>query len=395
MARGAPTRHRRARWAVAPPSTRGRTAAGAEVEKQGAAGADSRMDRAREGEKEGAREGAKEEVTGSGVNSDTGVLTTGEGVNPWGISRLLVLGGGYSGRRFASHLVAHGIPALLTGRQEPSTGPDPADGASSALSWLRFDSTAGVVPSAEHLAGVSHVLVTIPPGPDGEDPVLQHLGERLRALAPAWVGYLSTTGVYGNSGGAWVNEESPTNPAPGRSAARLASEQAWRRSGLPLQVFRLPAIYGPGRTPFASLQRGEARLIHKPGQVFSRIHVDDLVGAVLHTLTLPVDRRPDTLIVADAQPCPSSETLGYAAHLLGLPLPPLQPWDLVAPTLSPMARSFWSENRRADSRRLRETLGYELRYPTYREGYRACLGEEGLGVLPATLNAAPRESADA
>jgi nucleoside-diphosphate-sugar epimerase len=353
------------------------------------------MDRAREGEKEDARGGAKEEVTGSGVNSDTGVLTAREGVNPWGITRLLVLGGGYSGRRFASHLAAHGVPALLTGRREPSTDPEPAEGTSAALSWLRFDSTAGVVPSAADLAGVSHVLVTIPPDPDGEDPVLRHLGERLRALAPAWVGYLSTTGVYGNSGGAWVNEESPTNPAPGRSAARLASEEAWRRSGLPVQVFRLPAIYGPGRTPFASLQRGEARLIHKPGQVFSRIHVDDIVGAVLHALTLPGERRPDTLIVADAQPCPSSETLGYAAHLLGLPLPPLQPWERVAPSLSPMARSFWSENRRADSRLLRETLGYPLRYPTYREGYRACLAEESLGARPAALSAPPRQSATA
>jgi hypothetical protein len=101
------------------------------------------------------------------------------------------------------------------------------------------------------------------------------------------------------------------------------------------------------------------------------------------------------LIVADAQPCPSSETLGYAAHLLGLPLPPLQPWDLVAPTLSPMARSFWSENRRADSRLLRETLGYPLRYPTYREGYRACLAEESLGARPAALSAPPRQSATA
>jgi nucleoside-diphosphate-sugar epimerase len=236
---------------------------------------------------------------------------------------------------------------------------------------------------------VSHVLVTIPPDPDGEDPVLRHLGEVLRALRPAWVGYLSTTGVYGDTGGAWVNENSPTNPGLGRSAARLASERAWRHSGLPVQVLRLPAIYGPGRTPFASLRRGEARLIHKPGQVFSRIHVDDIVGGVLHALTLPPDLQPDTLILADAQPCPSSETLGYAAHLLELPLPPLQRWEQVAPTMSPMARSFWGENRRADSRLLRETLGYRLRYPTYREGYRACLEEESRGGVEATINARP------
>ncbi|MEB3170703.1 MAG: SDR family NAD(P)-dependent oxidoreductase [Synechococcaceae cyanobacterium] len=312
-------------------------------------------------------------------------------VNPWGIGRVLVLGGGYTGRRFARHLAAHGVPALLTGRQPPEPTPD----GTPSLAWLRFDSAAAAVPSAADLAGVSHVLVTIPPDPSGEDPVLRHLGPTLRALHPAWVGYLSTTGVYGSSGGAWVNEESPTNPAPGRSAARLASEQAWRDSGLPLHVFRLPAIYGPGRTPFASLRNGEARLIHKPGQVFSRIHVDDIVGAILHTLRLPSERRPDTLILADAQPCPSSETLGYAAHLLGLKLPPLQRWEEVAPSLSPMARSFWSENRRADSRRLRNSLGYRLQHPTYREGYRACLAEANGDTREGPLSASPRRSAPA
>jgi nucleoside-diphosphate-sugar epimerase len=317
---------------------------------------------------------------------------TAGGVNPWGITRLLVLGGGYSGRRFAHHLASYGVPALLTTRRPPG-GPDP--GAAPSLAWLPFDGTAGVVPSAADLAGVSHVLVTIPPEPSGEDPVLRHLGPTLQTLRPAWVGYLSTTGVYGDSGGAWVTEESPTNAAPGRSAARLACERAWRDSGLPLHVFRLPAIYGPGRTPFASLRAGEARLIHKPGQVFSRIHVDDIVGAILHTLSLPPERRPATVILADAQPCPSSETLGYAAHLLGLPLPPLQRWEEVAPSLSPMARSFWSENRRAGSRLLRESLGYRLQYPTYREGYRACLAEEGGEAPGAAFSGSPRRSAPA
>jgi nucleoside-diphosphate-sugar epimerase len=150
-------------------------------------------------------------------------------------------------------------------------------------------------------------------------------------------------------------------------------------------VFRLPAIYGPGRSPFAGLRRGQARLVHKPGQVFSRVHVDDIVGAVLHCLSLPPERRPGTVIVADAFPCPSSETLGYAAHLLGLPLPELQPWASVEASLSSMARSFWAENRRADSRLLRQSLGYPLLHPTYREGYRACLAEEEEGLGPRTL----------
>jgi nucleoside-diphosphate-sugar epimerase len=297
-------------------------------------------------------------------------------VNPWGIKRLLVLGGGYTGRRLATALAAAGVPALLTRRGEAVPGAVPDQAGTPALHWLRFDGGTGVGPSLAELEGVSHVLVTIPPDAQGQDPVLRHLGDTLAALRPAWVGYLSTTGVYGDSGGAWVNESSPPNPAPGRSAARLRCEEAWRASGLPLQVLRLPAIYGPGRTPFASLRRGEARLIHKPAQVFSRVHVDDIVGAVLHCLLLDPAARPDTLILADEWPCPSSETLGYAAHLLGLPLPELQRWHEVAESLSPMARSFWRENRRADSRLLREGLGYQLLHPSYREGYQACLAEE-------------------
>lgn len=314
--------------------------------------------------------GMAEGGTASRFERDTGVLVNGIPVNPWGLAGLLVLGGGYTGRRLAGAVAQHGVPVWLTCRGEP-----PAERLANPR-WLRFDGASAPGLAPQQLAGISHVLVTIPPDGDGQDPVLRHLGASLSELRPAWVGYLSTTGVYGDRGGAWVDEESPTAPFPGRSAARLACERAWRESGLPLQVFRLPAIYGPGRNPFASLRRGEARLIHKPGQVFSRVHVDDIVGAVLHCLNLPQERRPGTVIVADRFPCPSSETLGYAAHLLGMTLPELQPWAQVEANLSPMARSFWAENRRADSRLLRETLGYSLRHPTYREGYQACLAEE-------------------
>jgi nucleoside-diphosphate-sugar epimerase len=185
------------------------------------------------------------------------------------------------------------------------------------------------------------------------------------------VGYLSTTGVYGDCGGGWVDEQTPEAPGLERRRARLTCERSWRRQGLPLQVFRLPAIYGPDRAPFRDLRLGTARLIHKPGQVFCRIHVDDIVGALLHNLALPAAARPETLILADAYPCSSSETLGYAAHLLGCKLPPLQSYDQITATMSPMARSFWSENRRVSSDLLRQGLGYQLRYPSFREGYRA------------------------
>jgi len=286
---------------------------------------------------------------------------------------VLVLGGGYTGARLAAALNALGVATTITRRQPGKHGPA-HQGA--APTWLQFDAEAGVVPSRRDLEGIRAVLSTVPPDARGRDPVLQQLGSTLVELAPSWVGYLSTTGVYGDSGGAWVDEDSPTEPGLARSRARLECERGWRRLGLPLQVFRLPAIYGPGRSPFDSLRQGNARLIHKPGQVFSRIHVDDILGALLHCLALPAAQRPDTLILADRCPCPSSEMLGYAAHLLGLPLPPAQPYNRIEAQLSPMARSFWSERRRVRNDLLTRQLGYRLRYPTY-EGLRAIMAAEG------------------
>ncbi len=283
------------------------------------------------------------------------------------IGRMLVLGGGYCGRRFAEALADRAVPVLLTRRSTSGSG---------TLPTLRFDGSAGVVPEAEALGDITHVLVTIPPDEQGQDPALTLLGPLLRRLPLQWVGYLSTSGVYGDRGGAWVQESDNPRPVLPRSRARLACESAWRQSGLPVQVFRLPAIYGPGRSPFASLRGGRSRLIHKPGQVFSRVHVDDIVGGLLHCLALPAERRPVLLNLADDCPCPSSETLGYAAHLIGCRLPDVEPFARIASSLSPMARSFWSENRRTGNRRLCRELGYRLRHRTYREGFRACLLEE-------------------
>ncbi|MEB3333581.1 MAG: NAD-binding protein [Cyanobacteriota bacterium] len=309
---------------------------------------------------------AVREATNNGLDS-TDVLNNWSSVNPRAldpIGRMVILGGGYSGSRLAHALIDLGVPVTLTHRQEqpPPTLP-PGH-------WIRFDSEGGAIPGAADLAGTTHVLVTIPPNGQGLDPVLSDLLSLLMRASIAWVGVLSTSGVYGDHGGQWVGEDTLPRPAPGRSLARLRCEQGWRDTGLPVQVFRLPAIYGPGRSPFPALQEGRARLIHKPGQVFSRIHVDDIVGALLHCLCLPPKERPATLNLADAEPCPSSETLGYAAHLLDCKLPPLERFADIADTMSPMARSFWLENRRTDSRLLREKLGYGLRYPSYREGYR-------------------------
>lgn len=284
-------------------------------------------------------------------------------VNP--VGRLLIVGAGYTGERLATAARQAGFEVVGTHRQpeaRSATGP-----------WLPFDSREGLLPDPASLSGITHLFVTVPPDGQGGDPALRLLAPLLRQGPLQWVGYLSTTGVYGDTAGAWVTEEAPTPARAGRSRARLEAEQAWQASGLPLQIFRLPAIYGPGRTPFRALRAGESRLIHKPGQVFSRVHVDDIVGAVLHCLALPAADRPPLLNVADDCPCSSSETLSYAAHLLGWRLPPLERYADIEASLSPMARSFWQENRRICNRKLCIELGYPLRYPTYREGYFSCL----------------------
>jgi len=299
--------------------------------------------------------------------TSTTVLNRGEPV------KLLVLGGGYTGSRLAATAARLGIGGVISHRQVDAR-PKPA-----AAGWqlVGFDSSSGVLPGAEALEGITHVVSTIPPDRRGDDPVLTKLAGPLQDLQPRWLGYLSTTGVYGDTGGAWVDEGSPCKPGLERSRARRRCEQAWQATGLPLQIFRLPAIYGPGRNPFGDLRAGRSRLLHRPGQVFCRVHVDDICGALLHCLSLPAAQRPPLVNVVDDAPCPASEQLGYAAHLLGCKLPPVQPFATARANLSPMALSFWQENRRVSNALLCQQLGYRLRYPSYREGLRAALAEEG------------------
>ena len=301
--------------------------------------------------------------------SDTGVLTSAGAVNPLGPGeRLLVVGGGYTGQRFAECLRQLGADVVVTHRRTPS-----------AAGELPFDSSTGLVPTAAELQGVSHLLVTAPPDRQGQDPCLSSLKPLLDGLQLQWAGYLSTTGVYGDQHGQWVDEStSPTADLLPRSQARLQCEQDWLNSGWPVQVFRLPGIYGPGRNSLVTLQRGDARHVHKPGQVFCRVHVDDIVGALLHCLRLPAAKRPSIVNVCDNRPAPSSELLGYAAHLLGCPLPQLHWFEAVQDSMSPMALSFWRDNRRVSNRRLTKELGYALLFPSYREGLQACLRAEAL-----------------
>jgi dTDP-4-dehydrorhamnose reductase len=223
----------------------------------------------------------------------------------------------------------------------------------------------------EEIGRAELLLASIPPGADG-DPALTAFGPSI-ASAPhlSWIGYLSTVGVYGDRGGAWVDETSPCLPLGRRSRQRLDAEEAWlalgRLSGKPVHVFRLAGIYGPGRNALAQLAAGTARRIVKPGQVFNRIHVEDIAAVLAASMRQP---RPGAIYnVSDSEPAPPQDVVTYAAALAGIEPPPAIAHDEAS--LSPMAASFYAESKRVSNRLLREELGVTLRYPSYREGLRA------------------------
>ena len=298
-------------------------------------------------------------------------------------AKLLVLGGGYSGRCLASLARAMGTPVLCTRRSLDATHAD-----------LLFDSNGQDRLDPSALEGVTHLLCTIPPDRDGNDPVLSKLLVTLRNLPLRWAGYLSTTGVYGDRQGSWVSEQDEPSPMLDRSIRRLNCEQAWLHSGLPIQILRLPGIYGPGRSVLNALQQGRARLIDKPGQVFCRIHVEDIAGACWHLMHRTEQGTPPTMDegnlvnVVDDLPAPTAELMRHAASLLGCALPPLEPFDQIVDSLSPMAQTFWSENRRVSNHKLCHELGYALLHPDYFNGLQDCLKQDKLN--PPDLHSPPR-----
>lgn len=227
------------------------------------------------------------------------------------------------------------------------------------------------------LMAADAVLVSIPPDEAGTDPAFRLHGEDLAASGRlGWLGYLSTTGVYGDHQGAWVDETAETRPSSPRSERRLSAERAWlglTSRGVPTHVYRLSGIYGPGRSAIESLRAGTARRVVKPGQVFSRIHVDDIAAA----LALSIDRPSPGAVynLADDEPAASADVIAEAARLLGIAAPPEVPFD--AADLSPMARSFYADNRRVAADRLKRELGWRPSHPSYREGLRAILAETG------------------
>ena len=216
----------------------------------------------------------------------------------------------------------------------------------------------------------THLLISAAPNEEG-DPVLQHLrGEILsRADTFEWVGYLSTTGVYGDHSGDWVDEDAPLTPATKRGQLRVKAEAEWRTMGLPLHIFRLAGIYGPGRGPFAKVRNGTARRIIKQGQVFSRTHVEDIAQVLWASINRP---NPGAAYnVCDDDPAPPEDVIAYAAKLLKLPIPPAE--DFETAEMTPMARSFYAESKKVKNDRIKDELGVILKYPDYRSGLDALL----------------------
>ncbi|PKP90563.1 MAG: NAD(P)-dependent oxidoreductase [Alphaproteobacteria bacterium HGW-Alphaproteobacteria-16] len=271
--------------------------------------------------------------------------------------RLLIFGLGYTAARIAAALPQARIAA--TGR----------------AGNLRFDDADRVRFEIEQ---ATHILSSVPPAGE-DDPVLAAYGPQL-AETGAWIGYLSSSGVYGDTGGAWVDESAPTGT--GRRGARTQADSDWL--ALRARVFRLPGIYGPGRSPLDRIRAGEARRIDVPEQVFSRVHVDDIVSGVIAALDAP----PGAYNLADDMPAPQSDVIAFGAQLLGLPAPPLVP--LAEADLSPAARAFYAENRRVANGKAKRLLGWRPLYPDYRLGLRAL--NASTSPAPASKAPAPASS---
>lgn len=226
----------------------------------------------------------------------------------------------------------------------------------------------------EYLSTCSHVLVSAGPTETG-DPTLERYRSCIEVGHFHWVGYLSTTGVYGGADGKWVDENTPLLPTTKRGQQRKLAEEAWSGiPNLPLHIFRLAGIYGPGRGPFSKVKSGKAQRIVKPGQVFSRIHVEDIVQVIWASITAKTQQG--VYNVCDDYPAPPQDVIGYAAELLGLPIPPAI--AIEDANLSPMGRSFYAENKRVDNTRIKSELGVALKYPDYKSGLDALVKLEDL-----------------
>lgn len=275
---------------------------------------------------------------------------------------LLSIGHGYSARALARLLIPLGWTVIGTTRSEDKARTLAAEGVEPMI-W-----PGNPLP----IDRATHVLTSVSPD-DAGDPVLIEAGETLaKAQHLEWVGYLSTIGVYGGRDGGWVDETSELLAETDRGQARIRAEADWLDLGLPVHIFRLAGIYGPGRGPFEKVKRGTARRIIKPGQYFSRIHVDDIAAVVHASIERP---NPGAVYnVCDDEPAPPEDVIAHAAELLELPIPPAIPFEEAE--MSAMARSFYGESKRVHNDRIKDELGVQLRYPDYRSGLAAVLEAE-------------------
>jgi len=281
------------------------------------------------------------------------------------MSKLFVFGLGFSAMTLARRLKAQGWNIAGTVRTPEKAAALRDEGVDAVV----FDGNAPGDDVSRALDGADHVAISIPPG-DAGDAVLRHHRADIAARSGAirWLGYLSTVGVYGNHDGAWIDEDTPTDPVSPRNARRVVAEQDWLRfgeeTGIPVMLFRIAGIYGPGRNALATVRAGRARRVVKPGQVFNRIHVADIAGVLEASIAKP--RAGGIYNLADDEPAPPQDVIAYAAGLLGVAPPPEVPFDEA--DMTPMARSFYSANRRARIDRIKDELGVVLEYPDYRAG---------------------------
>ena len=278
-------------------------------------------------------------------------------------NKFLIFGGGFSGDYFAKAIRKLGCVALTSSRSIRND-----------RNSFIFNSENDSIPEDSIFEGVTHILSCIPPDKNGSDPVLKRLRNKIKNLSLKWVGYLSTTGVYGNTYGDWVSEKDQPNPFQERSQRRLNCEKEWINSNLPIQIFRLPGIYGPGRSTLEAIKTRKIKVIDKENQVFSRIHVADITNAIIYLIQNKnnLDFHP-IINIADDEPCSQIEVIKYGYELLGLKMPKKILFEDAKKELSPIAQSFWIENRRVSNKLLCNKLGYKLIYKNYQAGLNNCL----------------------
>ena len=284
------------------------------------------------------------------------------------MNTLFIFGFGYSASLFAKQAVEKGWRVRATTRSAQT-----ADG----VDFFSFDGHSKIVNATEAFDGVTHILHSIAPDKEKGDAVFNLHAQDLEKIPTLqWMGYLSTTGVYGNHDGAMVDETSLCHPSSARSIARKKAEEDWLSSSLPVHLFRLAGIYGPGRNVFHQIKKGQARAIDKAGHKFSRIHRDDIAGVLWASIEKPAPKSAYN--ICDDEPLEPVHVLNTACELLGVEMPPVKSFEEAAQSMSPMAKTFWLDNKTCNNQKMKTELGYQLKYPDHKSGLRAIMKEENL-----------------